>query len=138
MDDFKKQLYIYAGERLRRARMVKGLTQTELSQILGYADSTTIYKIEKGLQKIPNAKMHEICNALGIDYAYLTDGFDFTFDVNGHPVVIEKNTTDKRRNDLMHRINELLYTASESQLSQIAGILEILINGGNYGASDME
>lgn len=138
MDNFKKQLYKYAGERLRRARMVKGLSQTELSQMVGYSDSSTIYKIERGLQKIPNSKMRLICNALDIDYKYLTDGFEFTIDDDGHPVIIENHVTDDRRAELMTRANNLLMRASETQLEQIVGIMDVIIGGANDGNGNME
>lgn len=138
MDQFKKQLYKYAGERLRRARMIKGYTQTELGQMLGYADSTTIYKIEKGLQKIPHAKMREICQILGIDYAYLTDGFDFVFDADGHPVVIETRTVDTIREQLTARAKDYLTAASNTQLEQIVGIMSVIVGGSNDGVGNME
>lgn len=138
MDEFKKQLYKYAGQRLKRARMVKGLSQIELAQQLGYADSTTIYKIEKGLQRIPHAKMAELCQLLGIDYAYLTDGFDFMFDNDGHPVIIETRTVDTIREQLTTRAKEYLTAASNTQLEQIVGIMAVIIGGSNDGVGNME
>lgn len=138
MDNFRKQLYKYAGERLRRARMVKGLSQKELAAKCGYSDSSTIYKIEKGLQKVPNAKMREICNALDVNYSYLTDGFEFTIDNEGQPVVIENHLTDNKRADLMNKANELLMRASETQLEQIVGIMSVIIGGANDGDADLE
>ena len=133
MDNFKKYLYKYTGERLRRARMVKGYSQTELSKILGYSDSTTIYKIEKGLQKIPNSKLRAICNALDIDYKYLTDGFDYTFDADGSPVVLERHSVDNKRDELTKRANDMLMAASETQLEQIVNIMSVIIGGSQDG-----
>lgn len=138
MDNVKKMIYQYTGERLRRARMVKGLSQKELAAKVGYSDSTTIYKIEKGIQKIPYAKIKQICDVLDIDYSYLTKGLEMTMDYDGHPVIIESRVTDDRRTKLTHRVNELIYKASETQLEQIVGIIEVIVGGAKNGDADME
>lgn len=137
MDDFKKQLYKHAGERIRRARLVKGLSQIELSQKLGYADSSTIYKIEKGLQKIPNSKMRELCKILDIDNNYLLNGFDFVIDNDGQSIVIENKSIDDRRNVLMDQATGYLYQASETQLEKIVKILSVIIGSEDNGNADL-
>lgn len=137
MDNFKKALYKYTGERLRRARMVKGMSQTELAAAVGYGDSTTIYKIEKGLQKIPAGKLRQICDVLDIDYKYLTEGFDFTFDRYGNPVLVE-DSTNYIRNELMSEATGLLLKASETQLSKIVEIMKVIVGGDDDGNSNME
>lgn len=138
MDNIKKTIYQYTGERLRRARMVKGYSQIELAKKLGYSDSSTIYKIEKGVQKIPYERIRQICDVLDIDYAYLTKGLEMTLDNEGHTVVIEKHLTDKSRADMTSKAVDLIYKASEKQLEQIVKILEILVGASSDGDADLE
>ena len=76
MDDIKKQILKISGERIRRARLIKGLTQNELAAKCGYKDPTTIYKIEKGKQDIPTSKIKLLCRALDIDFDYLKGNID--------------------------------------------------------------
>ena len=61
MDNNKKMLLEVVGKRLRIARMKKGLTQVDLAKMVGYSDSSTIHKIEKGLQDIPASKIKKFC-----------------------------------------------------------------------------
>ena len=71
MTEEKKIFLKEQGRRLASARWKKGMTQVELSKLLGYSDSTTIYKIEKGLQDIPRKREDKICEALEITRDYL-------------------------------------------------------------------
>lgn len=136
MDYEKKALYKYTGDRIRRARMIKGLSQVELAKFLGYADSTTIYKIEKGLQKVPFKKIKAICEVLDVDIDYLTEGFDFVVESEDHPIVVE-NYQDGGR-ELMRQATDLLYQANTSQLKKIVGIMRVIIGGENDGDSNLE
>lgn len=138
MDGFKNALYKYTGERLRRARMVKGMSQTDLAKAVGYGDSSTIYKIEKGRQKIPAIKLKEICAVLDVDSAYLTEGFDYTTNFYGNPVIIEDDT-DRIRTELMNEATGLLLKASETQLNQIVSIMRVIVGGDkDDGNSNLE
>ena len=97
MDKFKRDILRISGERIRRARMLKGYTQKEFAAICGYADSTTIYKIEKGIQDIPTSKIKQLCKALDIDFNYLKGDIDYIMDLDGAAVVFERKTVDDRR-----------------------------------------
>ncbi len=137
MDKFKKQILKISGERIRRARLLKGLSQKELAAICGYSDSTTIYKIEKGLQDIPTSKIKVLCSALDIDFNYLKGDIDYILDIGGRAVVFERQTVDDRRADLMRQISDLLSKASESQLKQIIGILNVITGDNDNGDADL-
>lgn len=137
MDKFKKQILKISGERVRRARLLKGLSQKELAAICGYSDSTTIYKIEKGLQDIPTSKIKLLCSALDIDFNYLKGDIDYILDIGGRAVVFERQTVDDRRADLMRQISDLLSKASEPQLKQIIGILNVITGDNNNGNANL-
>lgn len=137
MDKFKKQILKISGERIRRARLLKGLSQKELAAICGYSDSTTIYKIEKGLQDIPTSKIKVLCSALDIDFNYLKGDIDYILDIGGRAVVFERQTVDDRRADLMRQISDLLSKASEPQLKQIIGILKVITGDNDNGDANI-
>ena len=137
MDKFKRQILKISGERIRRARLLKGLSQKELAAICGYSDSTTIYKIEKGLQDIPTSKIKLLCSALDIDFNYLKGDIDYILDIGGRAVVFERQTVDDRRADLMRQISDLLSKASEPQLKQIIGILNVITGDNNNGNANL-
>jgi len=59
------------GERVRRRRIELGLTQDELSQKMGYQHKTSISRIEKGLNEIPQSKMQAFADALQTTIGYL-------------------------------------------------------------------
>ena len=137
MDGFKEALYKHTGERLKRARLLKNMSQVELAKAAGYGDSTTIYKIEQGKQKIPASKLKRICDVLEIDHTYLTEGFEYTFRVNDNPVIIEEKKPDKRT-QLINEATAMLMQADDKQLTQIVEIMKVMIGGSNDGDTDME
>ena len=138
MDDLKREILKISGERIRRARLVKGLTQTELAAKCGYSDPTTIYKIEKGKQDVPTSKIKLLCAALDIDFNYLKGDIDQIINLNGRPVIIERVSVDSKRAELMRRANDLLRAASATQLHKIVEIMEIITGGANDGNRDLE
>lgn len=63
------------GKRLKAARQEAGLTQTELSSMLGFNDRQTLSAIESGKRKISADELLQVINALGKDLDYFTDPF---------------------------------------------------------------
>ena len=57
--------------RIRQRREKLDLSQEELARRLGYRSKSSINKIEKGINDIPNAKVAEFARALGTSTAYL-------------------------------------------------------------------
>ena len=64
------------GKRIRFLRIQKQLTQEQLAFIVGYTSRSSINKIEKGLVDIPQSKIAEFANALGVTPAYILFGND--------------------------------------------------------------
>lgn len=54
------------GENLKRIRIAKGITQEELAKALGYANRSSINKIEIGRSDMPRSKIEEAANFLGV------------------------------------------------------------------------
>lgn len=53
------------GRLIKKTRMEKGLSQTDLAEKLGVS-SAFIYKVESGRGQWPNERVAEICKALGL------------------------------------------------------------------------
>ena len=66
------------GERIKKAREAKGMTQTELAEIIGVAKST-ITGYEKGNREPDAVKINAIAKALGVSGDYiLATGYEST------------------------------------------------------------
>ena len=57
--------------RLRLRREELGLSQEELAQRMGYRSKSSITKLEKGINDIPQSKVEELAAALQTTPAYL-------------------------------------------------------------------
>lgn len=78
-------------KRIKELRKERGLTQTELAELVGYKDKSAIAKIEAGNVDIPNSKIETFARVLRVDYAYLIGASD---DHNASSVVdfLSKNS----------------------------------------------
>lgn len=61
--------------RLKAAREKAGLTQTELSEKLGFKDRQTLAAIEAGQRKVSAEELLRAVQVLGLDLEYFTDSF---------------------------------------------------------------
>lgn len=59
------------GDRIRKTREEKGISQDELAQIIGYKSKTSIHKVEQGITDLPLSKVNEFATALNVTPAYL-------------------------------------------------------------------
>lgn len=59
------------GEKIREARLVRGLSQDELAKLSGYGSRASINKIELGKVDPPRSKLNAIAKALHVDPAWL-------------------------------------------------------------------
>lgn len=64
------------GETIKRLRVKKGLSQTELAQAMGYKDRTTIAKLESGDNRLPESKIEKMATILGVTGDYLRNRFE--------------------------------------------------------------
>ena len=59
------------SSRIRQRREQLGLSQEELAARMGYRSKSSITKLEKGVNDIPQAKLEELAAALETTPAYL-------------------------------------------------------------------
>lgn len=62
------------GDRIKRLRDRKGLTQQELADKTGYKSKVAISKIESGQRDIPRHKLERVAEVLGTTVEYLETG----------------------------------------------------------------
>lgn len=67
----KKSKDIPLYQNIRKIRKERGLSQTELAKLVGYADKTMISHIENGLIDLSRTKVEEFAAALNVSPAYL-------------------------------------------------------------------
>lgn len=63
------------SRRLKAAREKKGLTQAQLSELLGFKDRQTVAAIETGNRNLTAEELLSVIRVLGVDLDYFTDRF---------------------------------------------------------------
>lgn len=103
---------IYVGQRMRARRIVLGLTQQQLADLIGvtYQQSN---KYEQGVNRISAARLHTIAEVLGVSVNYFFEGLD-----SGEPVV----QTESSR--LVLEIGKCLASMSPKSLQILLKIAE--------------
>lgn len=82
------------GDKIKRIRLMRGLSQDELAKRCGYKARSTINKIETGINDIPQSKIKIIAQSLGVDTSVLLDDKAYIkFIVDKHPIQVTKTTT---------------------------------------------
>lgn len=62
------------GERIKRIRIAKGLTQDDLAKLMGYSNRSTINKIESGVHNVDHEKILKFAYMLKVPAGYLLTG----------------------------------------------------------------
>lgn len=89
------------GERIKESREKLGWTQEELAQKLGYKSRSSINKMELGLQAVPQRKVRDFAQILGVSIGYLLeDGYSnnnlYTVPIYSHLSCGKGALTDER------------------------------------------
>lgn len=105
------------AERIRAARITRGLSQEDLAKLVGYTSRASINKIEKGLVDLPRTKVMAIAKALHVSPAWLL-GLSETEEDTG---AMMQDLFDKHQ-----VLFKALDTATPEELDQVAKYLEFL------------
>jgi transcriptional regulator with XRE-family HTH domain len=63
----------YVGARLRECRIMRGITQHQLAELLGISYQQE-HKYEKGINRIAAGRLYQMARALGVDIGYFYEG----------------------------------------------------------------
>jgi transcriptional regulator with XRE-family HTH domain len=131
--------YRAIGERVRKARQLRGLTQAQLSEMSGIASSYAGI-IERGDKKASIETLIRVANALNVAMDYLLfDSLDIQEDrlnhINGDILTVEVSPIKKNANmlellSLMNRLVEQMN--SDDKEYEISLVLRILENITEY------
>lgn len=61
------------GQKIKQRRLELQLTQRELAARLGYTDHTTLTRIESGKTDLPQSRLVQVAQVLGVPPSYLID-----------------------------------------------------------------
>ena len=65
----------YVGARMRERRIVLGLTQQQMAELIGVTYQQA-HKYEKGINRIASGRLYCIAQALGVEIGYFFEGVD--------------------------------------------------------------
>ena len=126
--------YKAIGERIRKARQLRGLTQSQLSEMCGIASSYVVI-IERGDKKASIDTIIRVSNALNVAMEYLLfDSLEIKEGrlnhINGDILTVDTSPVSKNANmmellTLMNKVIEQLNTADkELEINLILKILD--------------
>jgi len=73
---------MYVGRRIRERRILLGLTQQQLADLIGVTYQQA-HKYERGVNRVSAGRLYEIARVLGVDVDYFFEGLE---EGNGAPV----------------------------------------------------
>lgn len=68
-------------ERIRRLRLTKGMTQSELAAKVGYSGKDMVSRVEAGKVDITRSRLVQFANALGVSPLFLFNGSESVEDI---------------------------------------------------------
>jgi transcriptional regulator with XRE-family HTH domain len=63
----------YVGARIRERRILLGLTQQQLAELIGVTYQQA-HKYEKGINRVAAGRLYEVARVLGVDPGYFYEG----------------------------------------------------------------
>lgn len=88
------------GEKIKQARIAKGMTQEELGEKLGYKSRSSVNKIETGERDIPRSQLKKIASILGVSPISLL-GLE-----NENPPSVPVRTKDEWIDTILSQLSE--------------------------------
>ncbi len=94
------------GSRVKEARERKGLSQTELAELMGYKSRSSINKIESGERDIPRSSLIQLAEKLDVTPQYLMGWTDeITPDSKKEQPEPELSETDRSALELFQQLD---------------------------------
>lgn len=108
------------GEKIKQRRIELGWSLRELAKRMGYANQSTISRIEKGEIDIPQSKVVKFAEVMGTSVAFLMDWEDTKKRNDTLSDIVIRLQTD----DVFLSAVESLYKLDQKKLSSILNLLD--------------
>ncbi len=108
------------GEKIKQRRIELGWSLRELAKRMGYANQSTISRIEKGEIDIPQSKVVKFAEVMGTSIAFLMDWEEVRKKNDTLSDIVIRMQTD----DVFMSAVESLYKLDQKKLSSILNLLD--------------
>ena len=108
------------GDKIKQRRMELGWSLRELAKKMGYANQSTISRIEKGEIDIPQSKVVKFAEVMGTTVAFLMDWEAMQKKNDTLSDIVIRMQTD----DVFMSAVESLYKLDQKKLSSILNLLD--------------
>ncbi len=100
------EIDVHIGNRLREARLAKGLNQGAMGKALGISFQQ-VQKYEKGFNRIGASRLWETCNVLDTPVDFFFDGLDEKGEAKAVPPFSPEGRLSRRDIEIARALNEL-------------------------------
>lgn len=110
------------GERIRLKRNEKGWSQRDLAEKMGYSNHSTVGKIETGKVDLPQSKVVQFAEVLGVSVAFLM-GWE---EVQQKNSTLAELTVRMRSDEEFRSVVEIISELTPEQLASIKQVATLL------------
>ena len=107
------------GEKIKQRRMDLKWTQRELAAKMGYSNHSTIGRIESGTVDIPQSRIIQFAEVLGVSVGHLMDWEEVQKNNDAMADIIVRMRTDNEFFEIVKRLNSL-------ETDKLSGLLALL------------
>jgi transcriptional regulator with XRE-family HTH domain len=113
------------GERIKIKRIEKGWSQRDLAAKIGYSNHSTVGKVETGKVDLPQSKVVQFAEVLGVSVAYLMGWEEMQKKNDVQTDIVVRLRTDSEFASLIEGINQL----NPEQLASIKQVVDAFLKG---------
>lgn len=113
------------GDRIRLKRNEKGWSQRDLAAKMGYSNHSTVGKVETGKVDLPQSKVVQFAEVLGVSVAYLMGWEEMQQKNSTLAELTVRMRTDSEFASLINGINQL----NPDQLASIKQVVDAFLKG---------
>ena len=112
------------GDRIRLKRNEKGWSQRDLAEKMGYSNHSTVGKVETGKVDLPQSKVVQFAEVLGVSVAYLMGWEEMQQKNSTLADITVRMRQDKEFANLIEGINQL----NPEQLASIKQVVDAFLS----------
>lgn len=112
------------GGRIKDIRIQRGWSQRELAKRMGYSNHSTIGKIESGKVDIPQSRIVQFADVLGVTVAYLMNWEEVKKKNDDLTDIVLRLRSDEEFADVMKGISQL----NQIQLASVKQVVEAFLS----------